>query len=268
MRFTDPTEPLSAQLRSGVDLCTSYTTMDVTKPPFDDGKVRQAFALSVDKEKYVKVLMNGAGLPAKGLFPPALPGYSQGSKGQEYKPDKARALLAESKYSRDMPPITFTISGYGSDVSNRISGLVQMWEENLGVKITIQNIEPSHYQDAIDAGKHGQLVSEGWCADYPDPENFADILFHSGTDMNRSNYSNPELDVLLEKARVEKDVTRRMEMYRQAEEIIVKDAPAVFISHGMSNMLVQAYINGYVQAPMGTPLERYLSIDSAVLNGE
>ncbi|MEI8133154.1 MAG: peptide ABC transporter substrate-binding protein, partial [Leptolinea sp.] len=268
VRFTDPTEPLSAQLHSGVDLCTSYTTMDVTKPPFDDGKVRQAFALSVDKEKYVNVLMNGAGLPAKGLFPPALPGYSLESKGQEYDPDKARALLAESKYNRDMPPITFTISGYGSDVSNRISGLVQMWEENLGVKITIQNIEPSHYQDAIAAGKHGQLISEGWCADYPDPENFADILFHSETEMNRSNYSNSELDVLLENARVEKNVTKRMEMYRQAEEIIVMDAPAIFISHGMSNTLVQPYIKGYVQTPMGIPLERYLSIDSAVLNGE
>ena len=55
VRFTDPTEPLSAQLHSGVSLCTSYITLDVTKPPFDDIKVRQAFARAVDKEKFVTV---------------------------------------------------------------------------------------------------------------------------------------------------------------------------------------------------------------------
>ena len=124
--------------------------------------------------------MNGAGLPARGLYPPALPGYSLETKGLDYDPNQARSLLAESKYSgSEMPPITFTVSGYGSDISDRVSGLVQMWEENLGVKITVQNIEPSHYQEAIDSGKHGQLISEGWCADYPDPENFADVLYHS-----------------------------------------------------------------------------------------
>lgn len=267
VRFTDPTEPLSTQLHSGVDLCTSYATLDVTKPPFDDVKVRQAFAMAVDKETYVKVLMNGAALPAKGLYPPALPGYSLDFKGLEFDPVKARSLLAESKYGGgNLPPITFTVSGYGSDVGSSISGLVQMWEDNLGVKITIQNIEPAHYQDEIASGKHGQLISEGWCADYPDPENFADVLFHSGAEMNRANYSNPELDTLLEKARIEKDVAKRMEMYRQAEQIIVMDAPAVFIDHNMSNTLVRPFIEGYVQSPLGVPLERYLWINSDKLN--
>jgi oligopeptide transport system substrate-binding protein len=225
--------------------------------------------MAVDKDKYVNVLMDGAGLMAKGLYPPALPGYSLTLKGLEYDPEKARVLLEESKYGGgELPSIVFTVSGYGSDISERVSGLVQMWEDTLGVKITIQNIEPSHYQEAIDSGKHGQLISEGWCADYPDPENFADILFHSDVDMNRSNYVNPELNDLLEKARVEKDVTRRMDLYAKAEEIIVNDAPAVFLAHGMSHTLVQPFIGGYIQSPMAVPLERYLWVDSGKLEAD
>jgi oligopeptide transport system substrate-binding protein len=269
VRFTDPTEPLSTQLHSGAALCTSYTTMDVTKPPFDDVKVRQAFARAVDKEKYIKVLLDGAALPARGLYPPALPGYNLNLKGLDYDPKQALSLLAESKYGGgEIPPITFTIAGYGSDINNSIAGLVQMWEENLGVKITIQNIEPSHYQDAINSGRHGQLISEGWCADYPDPENFADVLYHSGADMNYGNYSNPDLDKLLEKARVEKDVNQRMQMYSQAEQIIVNDAPAIFLDHSMSYTLVRPYIKGYVETAMGVPLLRYLGIDKELMNNK
>ena len=143
-----------------------------------------------------------------------------------------------------------------------------MWEETLGIKIIIQNIDPEYYQEALDDGRHGQMISEGWCADYPDPENFADVLFHSGSDMNRGNYSNPELDRLLEEARVEEDINRRMDMYRQAEAIIVQDAPAVFWTHSQSYTLVKPYIKGYVVTPLGIPLERYLSIDLETFMGD
>ena len=84
--------------------------------------------------------------------------------------------------------------------------------------------------------------------------------------MNRANYSNPQLDALLEKARVEKDVTKRMEMYHQAEEIIINDVPAIFLAHSKSYTLVKPYIKGYVQSPMVVPMERYLSIDREKLN--
>ncbi len=269
IRFTDPTEPLSKQLHSNVDMCTSYISLDVNQPPFDDIKVRQAFAMSLDKEEYVRVITEGGALPASGLYPPALPGYDKDFKGLEYNPEKARALLKASKYGNgELPPIIFSLSGYGSSVYEGISAITQMWEENLGVKITIQNIDPEYYQEVLVSGKHGQLISEGWCADYPDPENFADILFHSGNEMNHGNYSNPELDTLLENARVENDVTQRMEMYSEAEKIIVNDAPAIFWTHSMSFMLVKPYIRGYVAAPMGIPLERYLSIDGEKFTGD
>ena len=105
------------------------------------------------------------------------------------------------------------------------------------------------------------MFSYGWCADYPDPENFADVLFHSGAQQNLGKYSNPELDALLEAARVERDVDRRIEMYQQAERMIVEDAAGIFLDHGLSFVLVKPHIQGYVLTPIAVPIERYLSID-------
>lgn len=243
-------------------MCTGYITLDVTQPPFDDVKVRQAFAMALDKNKYVKVILEGGALPANGLYPPALPGFDKDFKGLEFDPEKARTLLKESKYGNsELPPIIFSVLGYGNSVSEGISAVVQMWEENLGVKITVQNIDPEYYQNVLDSGKHGQLISEGWCADYPDPENFADVLFHSDNEMNRGHYSNPELDTLLENARVEEDVNKRIEMYHQSEKIIVNDVPAIFLTYSNSYVLVKPYLQGFVDAPIDIPLERYLWID-------
>jgi oligopeptide transport system substrate-binding protein len=92
-RFLDPKEPLSAELRSGVGLCTGYVVFDVKQPPFDDPKVRQAFTLAFDRQKYIDVVLHGIGLPANGLYPPGLPGYNADLKGLPYDPERARQLL-------------------------------------------------------------------------------------------------------------------------------------------------------------------------------
>ena len=139
--------------------------------------------------------------------------------------------------------------------------MAQMWQQNLGVTITVENIETNLYNDKIFAGQHGQLFDYGWCADYPDPENFADALFHSDAQQNLGNYSNPELDALLEQARVEQDVSRRIRLYQQAEQIIVNDAPALFTVHSMMYVLVKPYIQGYILTPIDISLERYLWSD-------
>jgi oligopeptide transport system substrate-binding protein len=262
-RFLDPQEPLHADLLSSVSLCTSYVTFDVSQPPFDDPKVRQAFTLAFDRQKYIDVVLQGAALPAVGIYPPGLPGYNAGLAGLPYDPERARQLLAESKYGgpEGLPSIVYTDSGFGSDAGASISAMAQMWQQNLGVTITVENIEANLYNDKIFAGQHGQLFDYGWCADYPDPENFADALFHSDAQQNLGNYHNPKLDALLEQARVEQDVSRRIRLYQQAEQIIVNDAPALFTVHSMMYVLVKPYIQGYILTPIDIALERYLWID-------
>ncbi|MFP4441018.1 MAG: ABC transporter substrate-binding protein [Chloroflexaceae bacterium] len=268
-RVRDPTEPLNADLREGVNMCTSLVRFDVEQPPFDDPKVRQAFALAVDKQTYLDVVLWGTGIPAQGLYPPALPGYNPDLAGLTFDPELARQRLAESSYgsAEALPPIVFTDSGFGGEVDPSVSALAQMWQTHLGVTIDVENLEPNTAYDRIHDGYHGQLFFSSWCADYPDPENFADVLFHAAAQQNLGNYANPELDELLETARVENDVAERIALYQQAEQIIVEDAAAIFLNHGLSYMLVKPYIKNFELTPINVPIERYLELDTAALEG-
>jgi oligopeptide transport system substrate-binding protein len=261
-RVNDPADPLHPDLHSGASLCTGFVVFDVTKPPFDDVKVRQAFSMAFDRQKYIDVVENGVSIPAKGPYPPALPGFDQNLKSLTYDPQQARQLLAQSKYGglQGLPPIVYTAMGIGNAAGPDVAALAQMWEQNLGVKITIENLEPDKYYDLVYSGQHGQLFSSNWCADYPDPENFADVLFHSGAQQNTGHYSNPALDGILDQARTEQDVSKRIQLYQQAEQIIVQDAPMLFISHPVTYMLVKPYVKGFVLTPIDIPLERYLSL--------
>ena len=260
-RFLDPTEPLHNELITGVDLCTGYVVFDVTQPPFDDVKVRQAFSMAFDRQKYMDVVLSGRALPAIGIFPPGLPGFNIGLNGLPYDPERARQLLADSKYGKNLPPIVYTDAGIGSYIGADVAALVQMWQQVLGVEITVENLEPNYFYEKIIAGQHGQIFGGGWCADYPDPENFADVLFHSQSPQNNGRYANPELDRLLEQARVEQDVSKRIEMYQQAEQIIVNDAPVLFTTHSLSYLLVKPYVKGYVYTPIDIPIERYMWLE-------
>lgn len=262
-RVTDPKEPLSKEVLKNVSLCTSYIVLDVAQPPFDDLKVRQAFALAFDRQKYIQSVTNGVSLPAEGLYPPGLPGYDPNFKGLSFDPQRARQLLKESKYGgpAGLPPIVFTDSGFGTDLYSGTAALAQMWQKTLDVSITIENIEPNQFSHQLHAGNHGQIFSTGWCADYPDPENFADALFHTGAQQNEGHYSNPQLDAILEQARTERDVNKRMALYQQAQQIIVQDVPVIFTTHPLSYMLVKPYVKGYTFTSIDTPLERYLWLD-------
>jgi ABC-type transport system substrate-binding protein len=260
-RFTDPTEPLHQELHTGVSLCTGYIVFDATQPPFDDVNVRKAFSMAFNRQQYIDVVLDGHALPAHGIYPPGLPGFNIALQGLPYDPAQAHELLKQSKYGTNLPPIIFTNSGVGSYVGSDIAAMADMWNKNLGVTITVENLEPNFYLDQVYSGNHGQLLSGGWCADYPDPENFADVLFHTSAQQNSGGYSNPQLDALLEAARVEQDVTKRIAIYQQAEQMLVDDAAVLFTVHWLSYKLVKPYVKGYVLTPIDIPIERYVWLD-------
>lgn len=252
---------LRAALREAAPLCTSFVSFDTSRPPFDDPQVRRAFALAVDHQRYQERTRQGANLPAGGLFPPGLPGAAAAPPEPSYDPEAARLALAESRYGGGpLPPITLASSGYGMWVEPGIGVLVQMWQEQLGATITIERIEPVGYADSAQGRERGNLLFWEWCADYPDPENFADALFHSGSPQNIGRYASPDLDALLERARVEASLEQRMDLYRQAEQLIIADAPAIFLDHRVDSLLVSPRIGGPVRAPGTVPIERYLTI--------
>ena len=101
----------------------------------------------------------------------------------------------------------------------------------------------------------------GWVADYPHPQDFLDILFHSGADNNHGEYSNPEIDTLLERAGVEQDNDLSLELYQQAEQKLVEDAACLPLWFGQNYILVKSYIKGYNLNPMGFAMLNRVSVE-------
>lgn len=253
-RAEDPLDPLFGNVQPVADLCTSYVVFDMTRPPFDDFKIREAFTKAIDKDRFNDVTEEGKGVIAKGLYPPGLPGYNQNVQPIPFNPDEARASLDASSFGgpTGLPEIVFTISGEGGDLSPADAILLQMWEEVLGITIVVEQIDYESFYDEIYAGNHGQLLSLGWCADYPDPENFADILFHSGSEQNNSGYNIAELDTMLETARSMTDVEARIALYQDIEQFIIDDMPVAFLMHNRPYYLItKPYVRGFKPSPIG-----------------
>ena len=251
-RAQDPNDPLSDEVQLAVSMCTSTIGLNTAIAPFDDMRVRQAFNYALDKNLIIGTFYGGNALPAKGSLPPGMPGYTGTNEGYPFNPEKARQLLAEAGYpnGEGFPTLTYSTSGYG-DVGDYVTAVITLWQENLGVTIEPVVIDPYIFYDELYAGNVGNLYGSGWCADYPDPQNFLDILYHSDSPQNIGRFSNPEIDALLEQARIEPDVTQRMALYADIEQMIIEQAPTVFTVHGIDAVLVKPYVKNYKLAPIG-----------------
>ena len=248
-RILDPENPLYAEHRAMPELSVQYLGLNVDMPPFDDPAVRQAFAQAIDKDKLADLVLKGTASPARGILPPGMPGYDASYEGLPYDPVRARELLASSRYGAPgaMPEIALAISGTSGQMSPFIRAIISMIQENLGLEMTVEEVEWSDFLDDLNLRRY-QIFSAGWIADYPDPQNFLDILFHSASAQNSTGYRNAQVDDLLAQARVESDHAVRMQLYRDAERIVISEAPCIPLTHGVAYVLVKPYVSGY-QAP-------------------
>jgi len=260
---TDRSNPLSGEIVVGSPAFdVYYFGFNTTEAPFDDVKVRQAFNYAIDRKSLASMLLEDLMIPATGILPPGFPGYNPDLQGYDYNPDKARQLIQESKYGGldELPRITLTLPGsFGAAINPSIEAMLAMWETNLGVRIELLQTEWAIFLQDLHQNRFQMFGGLGWIADYPDPENFLDVLFHSKSNNNQSQYTNFELDSLLEKARVEQDETLRFNIYHQAEEIIVEDAPWVPLWHSNSgSVLIKPNVNDYFLFPLTIPKYRYI----------
>ena len=262
-RLQDPANPMNAELITAPpSFSVSYIGMNVNIPPFDDPKVRQAFNYAVDKQSIATKILADLQVPAKGVIPPGFPSYNSALEGYEFDPKKAKRLLQESKYGNDLenlPHITLSISGsFGANVGLDMESMLQMWQENLGIQVQIQQIEWATFLEDLH-GRRFQMFNVAWGADYPDPENFLDILFHSESRNNHMAYSSPEVDALLEQARVEQDQTTRYNLYNRIEQMVVDDAPWISLWHSSERkVLIKPEVKDYFLTPMAIPKLRFV----------
>ncbi|MCP5097288.1 MAG: peptide ABC transporter substrate-binding protein, partial [Chloroflexi bacterium] len=176
-RARDPNSPFYDQLQTGVSMCTTTIGLNTQLPPFDDVRVRQAFNYALDKELLINTFSNGNGLPATGSLPPGMPGFTGETEGYPFDPEQARQLLTEAGYTNmdTFPVLTYSTSGYG-DAGGYVTAVITLWQEHLGVTIQPEVVDPFIFYDELYGGNVGHIYSSGWCADYPDPQNFLDIL--------------------------------------------------------------------------------------------
>jgi len=247
-RVLDPNNPLHDELVVVHSLDTYYLAFNTTLPPFDDSKVRLAFAYATNKRAVADVILNKMVEPAAGILPPNMPGYNKDLKGIPFDPDVALDLLDESNYVGDLP-IVYTVSGQGGPGALP-EALVESYRQILGVEIETQQMSWSRFLDGLDKQQF-QMFSLGWIADYPDAQNFLDLLFHSQSEYNHTAYSNREVDALLEQARTESDRGIRLDLYQKAEEILVWDVAWIPLYHGIDYQLVKPYVKGLVISPQG-----------------
>jgi len=263
-RATDPANPLNKELTIAPALATFYLGFNVTQPPFDDPKVRQAFNYALDRQKIVDVIYKKTVPVAWTIVPPDTPGYDNSDLVPlEFDLEKATELIAESRYEdvSNFPEITLYTTGAGGATSRVIEAIVGMYEQNLGVRAAIDQTEWATFLVEISRPDNPyQMYSLGWIADYPDAQNFLDVLFHSESLDNHMGYSSPEVDELLEEARTEQDRDRRMELYRQAEQMILEDAPWVPLHYDVEYWLTKPHVKGMTYPPMIIPKLHYISI--------
>ncbi|MEE8442621.1 MAG: peptide ABC transporter substrate-binding protein, partial [Dehalococcoidia bacterium] len=215
-RVLDPQSPLNQEIHTYPELSIFYTGFNTASPPFDDPLVRRAFAMALDVDKLVDVVRQGYVQRAYGFLPPGMPGYTPDSAGIPYDPIEARRLLTQSTYrgAEGLPPIVYTASGQGGPGAI-LSAMVEMWRANLGIEVSVRQIPTDVYFYRLDE-EVDNLFDYGWIADYPDPENILDVLFHTGTANNAGSYGNAQVDGILEAARTEQDVSQRLQRYRRA----------------------------------------------------
>ena len=256
-RVLDPSEPLHAELVvAPPDFSISYVGFNVSMPPFDDPKFRQALNHAVDKQLIASEVLSGLVEPAYGILPPGFPGFNLDLTGLEYDPDLARQLLEESEYAdpATRPRIVVTVPGTGGTIGLDLEVVIEMWKQELGVEVEIQQVEWATYLQDLNQHRFQAYAGLGWEADYPDPQDFLDILFHTESSLNHGMYSNPEADAILEEARTETDVERRVELYQQAEELIVQDGAWLPLWYsGERYVLIKDYVKDYHVTPMIVP---------------
>jgi oligopeptide transport system substrate-binding protein len=227
---------------------------NIARPPFDTLKIRQAFNYAINKDRINRDIRMDRFIVARGILPPGMPGYNPEVRGYTYNPDKAKELLAKAGY-RDgigLLPVTL-VSNIKSTVVRQEHQAVQQDEAAVGIQVDLREIDdwPS-FQQALQLGEP-QIFRLARFVDFPDPDNFLYPLFHSQSRTNYFQYRNPTVDRLLDDARRETDDLRRVKLYREAEQVILDDAPAVMLLHYTYERLFQPYVEGIEVNALGDP---------------
>jgi oligopeptide transport system substrate-binding protein len=236
-------------------LSTSCLGFDTSQPPFNDIRVRKAIAMSMDKVGGWKAILSGAhenSLPAMGGFvPPGIPGHSYGIS-LPHDPQEAKKLLAEAGYpeGRDFPVIEVIHMFQGEEFNKRTERIwSSQWKEILGIESKWEFLEWKSYMKRVQTNQP-MMGSLGWVGDYPDPDNFLRLGIPRWT-----GWQHDAFEALIEKSRRSMDQNERLALLREADKILMEEAPIIPLDYWGDKYLVKPWVRRF------SPSWKYIILD-------
>ncbi len=220
-----------------------YYGFNAQKAPFDDKKVRRAFAHAIDRSR-LPVILQGGEIPTASWIPKGMPGYNA-DLGAKFDPAAARRLLAKAGYpeGKGLSPITAVFNS-NEPTHRLVAEFIQaQWKEHLNVLVEFESQEWKVFLSRLKVDPP-QIFRLGWGADFPDPDNFMN-LFTSTSGNNHLKWANPLYDKLVARGAAEKNPVRRRKIYDQAQTLLTEtEAPIISLFITAQNQLVKPYVRG------------------------
>ncbi len=245
---------LSRQFSIAPKLCTYYFGFNTVRPPMDRALVRRAFSAAINRKLLIDKVIRGEQIPATTFTrPPIFGSVSPGEGvGIGYAPDRARRWLAEAGYpdGKGFPEVVLMFNT--SENHARVAQAVQqMWRRELKVRVRVSNQEWKVFLQTTRSREGPHIFRMGWCADYPDANNWLMEVFHPTKSVNRVHWQNAEFAALTEKAQVSQEPKQRKRLYRRAEEILTEEEAAIAPIYFYTNVtLTKPYLKVKF-APLG-----------------
>lgn len=230
-----------------------FVRFNVARKPFDDVRVRQAFALSIDRQRIVERVTRGGEKPAETIVPTSTANYLA-AEGLKHDPAEARRLLAAAGYpgGQGFPPVNYLLNaGTAASADEKVAVELQaMWRDTLGVTVGLRPMEWKTYLATLSALDF-DLARSSWIADYNDPNTFLD-LFLSNNGNNRTGWKEPRYDAWIREANATVDLRRRAEIFRTAETHLLREGVPVgpIYSYAGFNYYDPAKITGIHDNPI------------------
>ncbi len=230
-----------------------YVGFTNTFPPFDNELVRQAIAMSIDRQRIVDNFYPAGSEVASHFTPCSIPGGCEGESWYEFDPAKGKELLAQAGFPDGFATKLYyrdVVRGYLPQPGVVAQDIQAQLKENLNIDVTIEVQESGTFLDNADSGALDGLHLLGWGADYPDQTNFLDYHFGAGSSKQFGNKFDDLTAVLKEAASLAKD-SERAPLYAQANNLIKQHVPMIPIAHGGSAVAYKASVEGGHASPLG-----------------
>ena len=221
-----------------------FYRLNVDKPQLSDKRVRRALGMTINRDQLVSQITKGGQIPAYAITPPGTMGYYPESD-LTFDPEGAKKLLAEAGYPNGEGFPTTEILYNTSEGHRKIAvALQQMWKKHLNIDVVLLNQEWKVYLDTV-SNHHYEIARAGWIGDYVDPNNFLDMFLCNGGN-NRTHWCNPEYDqIILQQVPKAKTHQQRLDLFKQAENILLDEMPVIPIYIYTSNNLVHPTVKNF-----------------------